>query len=37
MKGDELTFRIVDNQKPLILGEKDDQEYKYVIRPLINN
>ena len=37
MKGDELTFNIVDNQKPLILGEKDDQEYKYVIRPLINN
>lgn len=37
MKGDELTFNIVDHQKPLILGEKDDQEYKYVIRPLINN
>lgn len=37
MKGDELNFKIVDNQKPLILGEKDDQEYKYVIRPLINN
>lgn len=37
MKGDELTFNIVDNQKPLILSEKDDQEYKYVIRPLINN
>lgn len=37
MKGDELTFNIVDNQKPLILSEKDNQEYKYVIRPLINN
>lgn len=37
MKGEELTFNIVDNQKPLILTERDDTEYKYVIRPLINN
>jgi DNA polymerase III sliding clamp (beta) subunit (PCNA family) len=37
MKGDELLFNVVDNQKPLILAEKDDTQYKYVVRPLINS
>ncbi len=37
MKGEELLFQIVDSQKPLIIGEKNDQNYKYVVRPLINN
>jgi DNA polymerase III sliding clamp (beta) subunit (PCNA family) len=30
-------FNVVDNQKPLILTDKEDKNYKYVIRPLINN
>lgn len=37
MKEDELLFQIVDWQKPLIIWEKNEQNYKYVIRPLINN
>lgn len=37
MKNDELLFNIVDNQKPLIIGEKNDTQYKYVVRPLINS
>ena len=37
MLGDELTFNIVDGQKPLILTDKWDDNYKYVVRPLINN
>ncbi len=37
MKEDELLFNVVDNQKPLILWEKDETQYKYVVRPLINN
>ncbi|MBU0627533.1 hypothetical protein KKG31_05845 [Patescibacteria group bacterium] len=37
MKEEELLFSVVDNQKPLILGEKDETQYKYVVRPLINS
>lgn len=37
MKEDELLFNVVDNQKPLILGEKNNTQYKYVVRPLINS
>ncbi len=32
-----ITMHIVDSQKPLILTEKENPEYKYVIRPLVNN
>jgi DNA polymerase III sliding clamp (beta) subunit (PCNA family) len=34
---EEMTFNIVDNHKPLILTDKTNQNYKYVVRPLINN
>lgn len=37
IKSDELIFNVVDNQKPLIIGEKDDTQCKYVVRPLINS
>ncbi len=37
MKEDELLFNVIDNQKPLILQEKNDTQYKYVVRPLINS
>ena len=37
IKGDELTFNVIDNQKPLILMDKDDMSYRYVVRPLINS
>ncbi len=36
IKGDELLFNVVDNQKPLILMDKDETAYRYVVRPLIN-
>ncbi len=37
IKGDELIFNAIDSQKPLILMDKDDTSYKYVVRPLINS
>ncbi|MFA7717233.1 MAG: DNA polymerase III subunit beta [Candidatus Absconditabacterales bacterium] len=37
IKGDELLFNIVDSQKPMILMDKDDSSYRYVVRPLINS
>jgi len=37
IKGDELIFNAIDGQKPLILMDKDDDSYKYVVRPLINS
>lgn len=37
MKGEELNFQLVDSQKPLVVTDKDDENYKYVVRPLINN
>ena len=37
IKGDELAFNIVDGQKPMILMDKDDTSYRYVVRPLINS
>lgn len=37
MKEDELLFQVVDGQKPLVIWEKNETNYKYVIRPLINN
>jgi hypothetical protein len=32
-----LLFNIVDSQKPMILMDKDDSSYRYVVRPLINS
>jgi len=37
IKGDELVFNVIDNQKPLILMDKDETSYRYVVRPLINS
>lgn len=37
IKGDELVFNAIDSQKPLILMDKEDNSYKYVVRPLINS
>jgi DNA polymerase III sliding clamp (beta) subunit (PCNA family) len=37
IKGEELVFNIIDNQKPIILMDKDETTYRYVIRPLINS
>lgn len=37
IKGDELVFNAIDSQKPLILMDKEDSSYKYVVRPLINS
>jgi len=37
IKGDELVFNVIDNQKPLILMDKDETNYRYVVRPLINS
>ncbi len=36
IKWDQMCFNVVDNQKPLILMDKDDAAYKYVVRPLLN-
>jgi DNA polymerase III subunit beta len=36
-EGNEITFNIVDNNKPIVLTDKNDSAYKYVVRPLINN
>ncbi len=37
IEGEEMIFNIVDNHKPLILVDKNESSYKYVVRPLINN
>lgn len=37
ISGSEVLFNIVDNQKPLIISEKNDSSYKYLVRPLLNN
>lgn len=37
IKGEELVFNVIDNQKPLILMDKDETAYRYVVRPLINS
>lgn len=37
IKGDEMHINIVDSQKPMILQDKDDASYRYVVRPLINS
>ena len=37
MSNNEILFNIVDNQKPLIISEKNDSNYKYLVRPLLNS
>ena len=37
IKGDELLYSVVDSQKPMILMDKTDSSYRYVVRPLINS
>lgn len=36
MDSEEIVFNIVDNQKPIILQNKDNNNYNCVVRPLIN-
>jgi len=36
MDSEEIVFNIVDNQKPMVLQNKDKDNYNCVIRPLIN-
>ena len=36
LEWEELIFNIVDAQKPMILEDKNDANYKYVVRPLMN-
>jgi len=36
MDAEEIIFNIVDNQKPMILQNKDNTNYNCVVRPLIN-
>jgi len=36
MDSEEIVFNIVDNQKPIILQNKDNTNYNCVVRPLIN-
>lgn len=35
IQGDELVLNIVDSQKPIIIKDKDENNYKYIVRPLI--
>ncbi|NCC71130.1 hypothetical protein EOM09_06120 [bacterium] len=36
MDSEEIVFNIVDNQRPIILQNKDNSSYNCVVRPLIN-
>lgn len=36
MESEEIVFNVVDNQKPIILQNKNDTNYNCVIRPLLN-
>ncbi len=36
MESEEIVFNIVDNQRPIILQNKDNTNYNCVVRPLIN-
>ena len=36
MDSEEIVFNIVDNQRPIILQDKDNTNYNCVVRPLIN-
>jgi DNA polymerase III sliding clamp (beta) subunit (PCNA family) len=37
MESEELVFNLVNHQKPMIITDKGNDVYKYVVRPLINN
>jgi DNA polymerase III sliding clamp (beta) subunit (PCNA family) len=37
MDSEELVFNLVDHQKPMIITDKGNDNYKYVVRPLISN
>lgn len=37
MKSDTLVFNIINSQKPVVLMDKDEENNRYVVRPLINN
>ena len=37
MDSEELSFNLVDYQKPMIITDKGNEIYKYVVRPLISN
>ena len=37
MESDEIQFNIVTDQKPMIITDKWNENYKYVVRPLISN
>lgn len=36
MASDTLIFNIINNQKPLVFMDKDDNSNRYVVRPLTN-
>ena len=37
MESDEIQFNLVTDQKPMIITDKWNENYKYVVRPLITN
>ena len=37
MNSDEIQFNLVTDQKPMIISDKWNENYKYVVRPLITN
>ena len=37
MESDEIQFNLVTDQKPMIISDKWNENYKYVVRPLITN
>jgi len=37
MESDEIQFNVVTDQKPMIITDKWNESYKYVVRPLISN
>ncbi len=37
MESDSISFNIVDSQKPIIITDQTQENYKYVVRPLLNN
>ena len=37
MESETLVFNIINSQKPVVLMDKDEENNRYVVRPLINN
>lgn len=35
VSGDEVIMQIVSSEKPVIFKDKDDEQFTYVVRPLI--